>query len=187
MTGMLLALIAVVLAGIGARDQVMVARIAARNGAGGGLLLTAVAMAAICAGLAAWAATAIAPMLTPKARMIFACLALAVAGVESLLVQPGRRPQEPTHSLGALAIVLFASQLTDAARFLVLAIAVATAAPVAAGIGGAAGGAVVMTAAWLSAGTAPGLAEDPRLRLARRLVGAALLALAGGLVLPLLP
>ena len=85
---MLFALIAVVLAGIGARDQVTVARIAERNGPSAGLLITAIALAAISAGLAAWAATAIVPMLTGQARMIFAMMALAMAGIESCCLRP---------------------------------------------------------------------------------------------------
>ena len=174
MTGLLLTLIAVALAGIGARDQVTLAGIAERNGSRAGLLVTGLIVACASAAIAAWAATAIAPMLTGKARMVFAAMALAAAGIESLLLAPGRKPQEPTHSLGALAIVLLAHQITDAARFLVLAIAVATAAPVSAGVGGAAGGAVVLTAAWL----APEAWRDPRVVLARRAIGAVLLLLA---------
>ncbi|MEY4720946.1 MAG: hypothetical protein RIQ46_671 [Pseudomonadota bacterium] len=174
MTGLLLTLIAVVLAGVGARDQVTLAGLAERNGASAGLLATGIVVAVASASAAAWAATAISPMLTPGARLIFAAMALAAAGIESLLLSPGRKPQEPTHSLGALAIVLLAHQLTDAARFLVLAIAVATAAPIAAGVGGAAGGAVVLSAAWL----APEVWRDPRLLLARRAIGAVLLLVA---------
>ncbi len=94
------------------------------------------------------------------------------AEVESLLLAPGKPPKEPTRSLGALAIVLLAHQLTDAARFLVFAIAVAFAAPLPAAVGGT----IVLTAAWL----APELASDPRLRIARRAVGAAMLAVALG-------
>ena len=106
-------------------------------------------------------------------------LALAMAGVESLLLMPGRRPQEPTLSLGALGIVLLAHQATDAARFLVFAIAVATAAPLPVGIGGAAAGMGIVFAGWL----APELVLDPRLRTLRRGLGALLLALGAFLCL----
>ena len=88
-------------------------------------------------------------------------------------------PDEPTHSLGATAIVLLAHQLTDAARFLVFAIAVATAAPIPAGLGGAVGGSATVAAGWLFA------AELGRFRLGlvRRIIGAILLALAAWLAL----
>ena len=47
------------------------------------------------------------------------------------------------------AIVLFALQLTDAARFLIFAIAVGTTADLPAGLGGIVGGAGVVAAGWL--------------------------------------
>jgi hypothetical protein len=45
-------------------------------------------------------------------------------------------------------VVLFAGQMTDAARFLVLALAVATGEPVLAAIGGTLGTGAVLTAGW---------------------------------------
>lgn len=179
MTGLLFTLLAVLLASLGARDQATVAALAdprgSGGGSGGGLLATAIAVSLLSAALAAAAAVAVAPMLTPKARMIFVAMALALAGLESLVFSPRRRPEEPTRSLGAFAIVLFAHQLTDSARFLVFAIAVATAAAIPAGIGGAVGGAVAVTAAWL----APDLLAGDGVRLARRIIGGLLLAGAG--------
>lgn len=173
MTGMLFSLIAVLLASLGARDQATMAGLAEERGSGG-LLATAIAVCVVSAAVAAIAAVAIAPMLTPKARMIFVAMALALAGLESLVFSPRAKPEEPTRSLGAFAIVLFAHQLTDAARFLVFALAVATAAPIPAAVGGAAGGAAAMTGAWL----APDLFASAGLRLARRVIGALLLVAA---------
>ena len=49
----------------------------------------------------------------------------------------------------AFAIVLFAQQLFDAGRFLILAIAVATTAGIPAGLGGALGGGAVVATGWL--------------------------------------
>ena len=71
--------------------------------------------------------------------------------------------------------MLFAPQLTAAARFLVFAIAVATGSALPAGIGGAGGGAAVLAAAWL----APEIAGDSRLLVARRGMGAVFLLAAG--------
>ncbi len=178
MSGFLFTLIAVVLAGIGARDQLTVAALAQRLGTGS-QLLSAIAVSVASAALAAWAAIAIAPLLAPQARMLLAAMALAMAGGESLLLSLAKVPQEPTRSLGALAIVLFAHQLTDAARFLVFAIAMATAAPFSAGLGGAVGGAIVVTAGWL----APDLAGRPQLRTARRVIACVLLGVAALLAL----
>lgn len=172
MTGFYFAFLAVLFAGLGARDQAAVAGLSAGQGSRPGVLLIGIAISIATAAFAAWAAQVIAPLLTINARLFFAGLALVLAGGESLLLMPGRRPQEPTLSLGALAIVLLAHQATDAARFLVFAIAVATNAPLPVGIGGAAAGAAVIFAGWL----APELVLDRRLRPIRRWLGVLLLA-----------
>jgi len=179
MTGFYFTLLAVLLAGFGARDQVTVAGLAERQGARPGALLVAIAVAAGTAAFAAWAATLVMPLLVQKARMILAAMAFAFAGAEALLLAPRRRPEEPTESLVVLAIVLLAHQLTDAARFLVFAIAVATAAPIPAGLAGAVGGAVLMGVAW----TMSGAVTHPRLRSSRRLIGVALLLVGAVLAL----
>ncbi len=170
MNGLLFAMLGVILAGLGARDQMMTATFAARQGQHLTLLLIAVATGLCTAALAAWAALAIAPMLVGKARLFFAAMALGLAGMESLFLSPGRKPIEPTHSLGAYAIVLLAQQITDAARFLVFAMAVLTGQAVNAGLGGAIGNAIMLGAAW----SAPELFEWHRLRLLRRGLGALL-------------
>lgn len=183
MTGFYFTLLAVLLAGFGARDQAAVAGLTLQRGArqggrvGGrpGVLLTGIAVSVATAALAAWGASLMAPMLIPKARLIMAAMALGFAGLEALLIAPRRRPAEPTASLGALAIVLFAHQLTDAARFLVFALALATSAPIPAGLAGAVGSAVLLASGW----TAPEAVTHRHARLARRLIGAALLLAAG--------
>lgn len=175
MTGFYFTLLAVLLAGFGARDQITVAGLSAGQGARPGVLITGIAVCIATAAFAAWGSTYVAPMLIPKARLIFVAMALAFAGIEALLIAPRRRPAEPTSSLGALAIVLFAHQLTDAARFLVFAVAIASNSPVGAGMAGAVGSGVLLAAAW----TAPEAVSHRRARLARRLIGVVLLLVAG--------
>ena len=121
----------------------------------------------------------LAPLTGGDARLIFAALALAFAGAEMLVFSARRMPDEPTQSLGATAIVLSAHQLTDASRFLILAIAAATHAPISAGLGGALGGTGVVLAGWLAAGSLP----KRQLSMIRRSVGAGLLILAAGLAM----
>ncbi len=169
-----LALVAVILAGAGARDQMTVAGLSRAQGSRPGVLVIVLLLALATAALAAWASLAIAPMLVAKARLFMAALALGFAGAESLLLVPGRKPEEPTQSLGALGIVLAAHQLTDAARFLIFAIALAANAPVPAAAGGAAGSMLLLAAAW----AAPELFTWQRLRPMRRAIGAVLLGLA---------
>ena len=96
-----------------------------------------------------------------------------------LLFGPRQVPDEPTHSLGAAAIVLLAHQLTDAARFVVFALAVVTSAPIAAGMGGAAGSAATVALGWLAAADLP-LRE---VITARRIAGGVLVLLAASLAL----
>lgn len=166
MAGFLFTFLAVMLAGLGARDQAAVAGLTMRQGQRPAVLAVAVAISIATAAASAWAATAIAPQLAPRARAIMAALALGFAAVEAGFLKPRPHPHEPTNSLAALGVVLAALQITDAARFLVFAIALATAATIPAALGGALGGAVALAVAWAE----PALFTDPRLRTARRII-----------------
>jgi len=178
MTSFYLALIAVLLAGIGARDQVTLARLTLAQGARPLALVLAVALAVATAAAAAVAASAIAPTMPPPARQVMAAMALVLAGGESLLIVPGRRkPAEPTRSLGALALVLAAQQLTDAPRFLVFAMGVGTGSPALAGAAGALSGAALMAMAWLG----PEGVTHRAAGITRRVFGAVLLLVGLGL------
>lgn len=181
MTGFLLAFLAIVVAGTGARDQLLIAALAARQGQRPALLLVAAASAALAAGAALWLAASFAPQLASPARQMLAVLALALAAVEMIALRSRRVPVEPTQSLGAFAVVLLALQLTDAARFVLFAIAVASLLPGAAALGGALGGIAVAAIGW--AGGAEWLAQP--LQRVRRGLGVVLLIVAGtlGLVL----
>jgi putative Ca2+/H+ antiporter (TMEM165/GDT1 family) len=133
MSGFLFALIACVLASLGARDQALVASLRAVQGPRPALLLVALATAAATTALAAWAGARLLADLAPHQRGLAAALGLLAAGGEMLLLGTPRAPTEPTRSLFAALVVLLAHQVTDAARLLVLTLAVATAAPVPAG------------------------------------------------------
>ncbi len=171
MTGFLFTFIAVLLAGIGARDQVTVARLSSGTGQRPALLVLAVVLSFATAAFAAWLSLEVTPWLNDRARTLLAAIVLAFAGGESLLLSPGRKPEEPTRSLAATAVVLLAHQVSDAARFLVFGMAVATGAALPAGAGGAMGGALMLAAAW----AAPELFEWQRLKPLRRGTGAVLL------------
>jgi hypothetical protein len=166
-----LAFLVTVLAGLGARDQVTIATLSRRQRGRPGVVLCAVIVSFATAAFAAWASAYIAPLLSMRARLVMAAIALGFAAGEALWPFAAKRMDEPTASLGALGIVLLAHQLTDAARFLIFALGVVFAAPVAAGLGGAAGGAVSVALAWLL----PDAFGGPRLRLARRAIGVVLL------------
>ena len=143
MTGFLFAFLATLLAALGARDQLLVAQLAKAQGQRVALLAVALA----CALGASAAAAKLAAVLLgaefagqPAARFIFAGLSLVLAGGEALLLGARRAPEEPTRSLFAAGVVLLAQQVTDAVRFLILGLALATSAPVPAVVGKAMSG-----------------------------------------------
>jgi hypothetical protein len=140
------------LASIGARDQMLVAALTARLGRHGGLWLVGAITGALACGVAAWASGEMANAMSYPARLVLACFALAAAGLESLLFKPKFTAKEPTRSLFAAAIVLLMQQGADAARFLVLAIALVADAPVPAAAGGAVGTGFGLLMGWLAAG-----------------------------------
>ena len=155
MAQFLFTLLATVIAGVGARDQLLVAQIGARQGGGPpaarpAVLLTALAAAIGSAAAAGWAGATLGPLLVPHARLLLVALALGLAALELLFVRPGRRPEEATASLGAFAIVLLAHQVTDAARLLAFVLTARSAVPQVAAAGAMLGGAVTVAAGWLA-------------------------------------
>lgn len=177
MTAALLAFLAVVIVGLGARDQVLVARIAARPDRSPIVLVIALLSAAATTAAMVWGAQKLAPMMPGPTQQLFAALALAAAAFELALIQPKPVPAEPTQSLGAFGIVFLAQQLGDAARFVVLALAAAAQLPLAAGLGGFLGSAVMLIAGWLGGEDLLAL----RLKPVRRVLGLVLLLIAAGL------
>lgn len=174
-----LTFLAVLLSGIGARDQGIVAGLTRVQGRRPAVLVVALIVGLVTAALAAWAASWMLLHLPPPARAIFAAIALGMAGLESLAFAgrrlPGRTLREPTNSLGALAVVLLAAQVTDAVRFIVFALGVGLAAPFVSGAAGALGAAGLAGFAW----TCPDAVTHPRAGSVRRTAGALLLIVAG--------
>jgi Ca2+/H+ antiporter, TMEM165/GDT1 family len=171
MSAFLFTLVAVVVAGLGARDQTLLAALTARHGPRVAVLIVAVVVSIATVAIAAWLWHVTAPLLVGEARTLLVAMALALAGIEALVMRTKRTLEEPTHSLGALGVVLFARQATDSARLLVFALALGTGSPVIAGLGGAIGAAV-------SAGIGWGMGETlvrPALATVRRLIGTGLL------------
>lgn len=167
-----------IVAGAGA-EGVLVARLTAALGSHHGFVAVLWASAIVSSALAAVVGTAIGPMLPPDGKLVFTGLALALASAELFLRGAGRRPIEPTRSLGAIFLVLLARQATDSARFIVVALAAATAAPAMAAAGGALGTGAVLTIASVAA--ARWEAVMP-LRL-MRMAAAAVLGIAASLLL----
>ncbi|MBS0254660.1 MAG: hypothetical protein JSS36_05480 [Proteobacteria bacterium] len=124
MSGFFYAFIAVLLAGFGARDQVLIGHLSAGAANRYRLLVVAVLIGVLTSAIAGYGAHELAPSLTRLGRLLLAALALGLAGLESLLMPRPKAPKEPTLSLAAAAIVFFAHQITDAARLVIFALAV---------------------------------------------------------------
>jgi len=169
-SGFLFAFLAVLLAGTGARDQVMLAALTRAQGPRFTLLVTAVAGALAATAFAGWASQRVGAEMIGPARDALASIALIVAGGEMALLARPRPPAEPTRSLFAAFLVLAAWQVSDAARLMVFAVGVAAAAPVPASLGGAVASCATLVAGWL----APDLVSDRRLGQVRRFLGVGL-------------
>ncbi|MFM5885843.1 MAG: hypothetical protein ACKOQ3_11080 [Novosphingobium sp.] len=171
MAALLFTLLAVLVTGLAARDQALLAAMVARQGPRPALLLVAAVSGIASVAAAVWLAQVVAAAMPAPARQLFVAIALGIAGFEMLVLTRRPAPAEPTHSLGAFALVLLAGQITDAARFVAMGMAVATRAllPVALGAGAAVLALALM--AWLAAD----LVRHPGLARARRMLGGAVL------------
>ncbi len=175
MPSFFLTLLAVALTSIGARDQLLVARLSERLGGSAGLLIAGWLSAIVSAAVMAFAGSAIADLLPPAGKLMLASFALILAGAELAWNRKSERPQEPTRSLFAIFAVLLARQVGDGARFLIFALAIATGSAWLAGIGGAIGGVIAVTTGW-----AMGDELTSKLPLRGIRIGLAVLVLAAG-------
>jgi len=172
--GFLIALLLVFALAMGGRDQWLVAHWTDALERSTALLAVAVLCACVSAGVMAWIGAEFAELLPRRAAQMLVAFALAIAAAELAYPIRIKMPQEPTRSLGAIALVLLARQMGDGARFAVFAVAAWTVVPLTAGLGGALGGVAAVAVGW-SVGSET-LARWP-LRIAR-LVLAGCLALA---------
>jgi putative Ca2+/H+ antiporter (TMEM165/GDT1 family) len=148
MPAFFLALIASVVATLAAREAVRVARLSAALG-GSWALLPAIWLSSIgTSAFAAWLGAQLALQLPAPAKPMLVALALAFGAIELIVLRPRPAPREPTRSFVAIVLVMLATQGTDAARLLVLALAASRGGPWLAGAGGALGSGVVLTVAW---------------------------------------
>ena len=81
MSGLLFAFLATLLAGIGSRDQLTVAGIAARQGQRPGLIMTAMATSIAAAAAAAYGGALLAPLMGGDARLMCARIPAATPTV----------------------------------------------------------------------------------------------------------
>lgn len=151
MPSLFLALIAAALLSLGARDQILLARLAQVRKGGGALIAVALVVTALSSGLMAWGGVLVSGLLPTAAKHMLVAFALGAAAFELAWTRSHAAPQEPTHSLFALFVVLLWRQLGDAARFAVFALAAASGVPLLSALGGWIGGAGVLLVAVLAA------------------------------------
>ncbi len=171
MPAFFLTFIAVVAAMVAGRDAMRVARLRSTLGWTGPLVVTVLLAAFAGAGLAAWIARGIAPLIPADFKPFVVAVALLLAGLEVLLRTPPEKPREPTRSMGAITLVLLLGMVTDASGFIILSLAIATGEALLAAAGGAMGALVVLVGAIVAA-------EDWQalpLEVMRRVVGAGLI------------
>lgn len=171
MPAFFLTFVAVVAAMLAGRDAMRVARLRSTLGWTGPLIVTVVLAALAGAGLAAWIARGLAPLIPPDFKPMVVAVALGLAGLEVLLRAPPEKPREPTRSMGAITLVLLLGMVTDASGFIILSLAIATGEALLAAAGGALGALLVLIGAIVAA-------EDWQalpLPLLRKVVGAGLL------------
>ena len=152
MPALFLSFLACLLLTAAGRDQVRVARLSAKLGPGMGLLVAIWLGALVASFAAASVGSYLATELPSAARQMFVALVLALAAFELVVLRAPPAPAEPTRSTGAILLVLLVAQLTDSARLLVLAIALATGDPWLAAAGGTLGSGAALTIATLAGG-----------------------------------
>ncbi len=163
----LLSLVMVFAIALAGRDAAVMAALAERLGRAPLLLAAGMACAGLSAALMAWLGSTFAALLPYRAAQMMVAFALGFAALELALPVKSMPPAEPTRSLGAIALVLLARQLGDAARFVVFAFAALAHLPWVSGLGGALAGAGALWLAWSLGAT--GLARY-RMALWRRLL-----------------
>jgi putative Ca2+/H+ antiporter (TMEM165/GDT1 family) len=148
MPAFFLTLIATAVASAGARDQLLVARLAAVLGESRVLLAVCFAASALSAAFAAWLGSLVADWLPPDAKDMLVAIALLLAAFELAWPWRGKEIAEPTRSFFAALVVLLSRQVGDGARFLVFALAAAMPYPLLVGMGGFLGGSAMLALAW---------------------------------------
>lgn len=127
MDAALIAFVACLLTSFGGRAHLTISMLAGSLGRSPGLLIVSVATALLTTSIAAALGAAISAQFIGEARQWIVVGALMLAAIELALPVSEPKLREPTRSLGAIGLVLFARQLIDAPRLCVFASAAALA------------------------------------------------------------
>lgn len=149
MASFLLCALLVFAIGLGARDQLLVARLSDGLEQSTQLLVLSGVCAVLSASVMAFAGATMAEILPPRAADMLVAFAFAIAAFELFWPINMKPMEEPTRSLGAAGIVLLARQVGDAARFVIFAFAAEATYPVVTVIGGGLGGFAALALGWM--------------------------------------
>lgn len=180
MTLLFAAFLATFLLGIGGRDQVLIAALAAKLGRRASLLAAGLVAAAMTACVATWLARWIDSAIGGRGTINLALLAAGLAGLQMAWDKPGRLPLEPTRSLGAITLGVLVLQLADPVRLATISLGLFKP-DILCAIGAAGGAGASVTAGWLAHRQLP----VDFLRRVRKWLGMGLIGFAGTLALAL--
>jgi Ca2+/H+ antiporter, TMEM165/GDT1 family len=154
----LLSFVLVFAIALGGRDTLVMAGLSDGLGHAPLLLVVGMGCAVASASFMAWLGSTFAEILPYRAGKMLVAFALGFAALELALPLRIKQPDEPTRSLGAIALVLLARQIGDAARFVVFALAALAHVPAVSALGGAIAGSGALMVGWsLGAGGMAGL------------------------------
>lgn len=174
------AFITTFLLGIGGRDQVLVAALAARLGRRASLLAAGLVATGVTGFAATWLAISIGTGLSERGTSDLALLAAGLAGLQMAWARQSRLPVEPTRSLGAITLGLLVLQIADPVRLATVSLGLIKP-DILPAIGAAGGAGAAITAGWLADARLP----LELLRRVRKWLGVALIVFAGTSVLVL--
>ncbi|MBO6609018.1 hypothetical protein [Altererythrobacter sp.] len=152
MDAALIALAACLLTSFGGRAHLTISMLSGSLGRSPGLLVVSAATALLATLIAAALGAAVSGQFVGEARQMIVDGALLLAAIELAVLVNLAHPREPTRSLGAIGLVLFARQLIDAPRLCILASAAALANMDHAALGGGIGAVVAATMVWIFSG-----------------------------------
>lgn len=170
MSGFLFAFLLVGVMSIGTHDQRLIARLSTHFPNAFPVLLAGWLGVALSSAIAVQAASLIAPIMPARARILLVALALIWGAAEIIwrMWRGGKqrkatKMKEPTRSFFATLLVVTMDQIADGARFVLFALAIATAAPAPVWLGGVLAGGAMVTLSWMAG-------EDALARVASPLV-----------------
>jgi hypothetical protein len=140
-----IAMVSAACATLAGRDAVRVARLSARLGAGGALLVACWVASAFSIGIAGFIGALVGAQIGQSMAIPIAGVVLILAAISTHILRPAPVPREPTRSFGAIVLVMGTSQLAAGSSLINLAVSAISAQPGAVIAGGILGSGAVLS------------------------------------------